>query len=691
MRKHYSAAWIGRGITCMLVTSRDSTTHIKRHGARCAVFVVSIATLAQVAVAQQPEAPFFEVGIDPAALVTRPTGSLVSVRGATPCSEEYEPTTRVNPSILARVAYVLDNVERPMGSVALRGIRLSVGFDDLSSDWDAPTERYPAYNDASGTYVDVETQYASRFDLKYLRTSLELEMSLGRNLGARVGPSVSMPLSASSLQQESIISPSSATFADRTQMRELAEGTGAIDDAGVRVGASAGVSYRLPLGRRLFFEPNIGVDFGFTNVQPDWSPLELRIGIAVGYAAFSDPPPAIPEPVVVERLPEPTREAFDARVDVRLASDAPIELRRQIIARYIPIIPVVFFDENGGGIPSRYRSLDNASSTGFNEQSIAAAADLAHRDVLNVLGARLRSKSSSSITLTGTTSEDETDRDTLSRSRAESVASYFENVWGIARSRMSIRARVAPTVPTSSETEEGREENRRVEIGVSDESILAPVQQRTVEPVLEPRTIEFVPTAVANRPLGRWSLDIGGDGGSRLSGNGQLPQTLTWELSQDDRERLLAGGSAAYQLTVADASGTQVSSQSRTIPLQLDTAITVATSASRPDNAAEFLVITFEFDQARLTERGKRELETIARRVGPTSTTSVTGYTDRIGEAAHNLALARERADRVAAELPKAGGIEVRGADQSEAPYANDSPEGRFLSRTVRVVVTQPR
>ena len=662
-----------------------------RNVVRATVFALALPAMLASAVAQQPATPYIEIGVDPAALVTRPLGTLESVRGTAPCSETYESTTLVNPSLLVRASYVLDNHDHPLGAVTLRGLRLSLGIDDLTSEWAAPSERYPSYNEVSGEYTEVETQFAARYDLSYLRTSAELEIGLGSNVGARIGPSVSLPLKASSVQQESIVSPSGATFLDRTQRRELTEGTGAIDDAGVRVGVGFGVGYRLPLGRRLFFEPSASVDVGITSVQPSWSPLELRLGIGIGYALFTDPEPVqvpvVPEPVVIEHKPEP----FAASVDVRLASDATIELRRQIVSRYIPIIPVVFFGEKERTIASRYRPIDARSTSEFSEQAISTQADEAHRDVMNVLGARLRLHDRATLTLTGTTSEDESDREALARSRAEAVAEYFERAWGIDRARIAVRARVTPAVPTSSDTEEGRAENRRVELAVSDETLLAPVHQRTVEPVLEPHAISFVASAQANRPIARWSLNIGGADGRRIDGSGPVPETITWELEQDDRERLLAGGSSQFRLTVEDAAGASATSSARTLPLRLDTTVTVATSASRPDNAAEFLLITFEFDQARLTDRGRRELETITRRIGGASSVSVTGYTDRIGEAEHNLALARARAERVAAALPKAASLEVRGADPSEAPYTNDTPEGRFLSRTVRVVIVNPQ
>lgn len=642
--------------------------------------------------AQEPIAPYLEIGLDPAAVVTRPVGSLPSVRGSLPCRETYEGTTRVNLGVLGWLGWVLDGTVHPLGTLALRSVRLSAGVEELSTEWTTPAERYDAYDDVAGEYTAVETQYRADFELRYLRAALEAEMSLGANLAARLGPSVAVPLSASSVQEERILSPSSATFLDRSQVRTIPEATGEIDDAGVRVGVGLALSYRLPLGRRLFFEPTAGLDLGLTNVQPEWTPLELRLGISLGYALFSDP-----EPVVVETppvRPEPVTPVqpakLDASVDVRLVNDRPLELRRQIVARYTPVIPVVFFELGQSALPSRYRLLDAEATEGFTETAIATVADDAHLEVLNVLGARLKS-SRATVTLTGTTSEEEADREALARARAEQVATYLANVWSVPRSRIAVRSRIAPTVPTSSATEEGRAENRRVEIAVSDESLLAPVQQRTVEPVVEPRTIAFRPTVRANHPISEWTLAIGDHGGRTLTGSGEPPETITWELTQEERERLLGGGSAGYRLTVNAATGETASSPRNEIPLRLDTTVTVATSATRPDNAAEFLLITFEFDQARLTDRGRRELETIARRIGPASSVSVTGYTDRIGEAEHNLSLARERAERVAGLLPKAASLEVRGADQTEAPYTNETPEGRFLSRTVRVVIANPQ
>jgi outer membrane protein OmpA-like peptidoglycan-associated protein len=70
---------------------------------------------------------------------------------------------------------------------------------------------------------------------------------------------------------------------------------------------------------------------------------------------------------------------------------------------------------------------------------------------------------------------------------------------------------------------------------------------------------------------------------------------------------------------------------------------------------------------------------------------NITGYTDQTGEQSRNIELATERANRVASLMPKGVPVESRGAAPSEAPYGSGSPEGRFLSRTVRVVVANPK
>lgn len=649
---------------------------------------------------------FVEIGVDPAAVMTLPIGELLSIKGSDPCSRLLGASTSVNFGIGGRLGYVLHNDMITPG-LRFRAIGLALGYDDLFSVFEtSPNETYESYDPVNGLYHTVETRYAAEYTLAYLRAALEGEIAFGNNLMMRFGPSFSLPLSASVREHEEIVAPSNATFPERTQERTIAEGTGEIDDAGMRLGLGASLIYRLPLGRKLYFEPNIGVDFGLTKVQPNWSPLLVRGGIGIGYMFLPEPeiaapPPARPVEVAVTEPGRPQESPFASEPRMAVAAARlPIEFRRQIVARYVPVLPTIFFDSNSARLPERYRTLAPAGSAprggepvSFDELTLPSNAEQAHYQTLNIFASRLLRHPKARVTITGTTSRDESDRSTLAATRAQQVADYLMNVWKIEKSRITVRSRIDPAVPSSSESPQGREENRRVELDFSDDDVYRPIQLRSVEPITEPPSIPFTVSTTRPDDVARWEAKIvaGGATVETITGRGAPDGEIAWELENADRERVLSAGGASYSLTIYDKAGRSASTEAKRLPVRLDTTITVMSSADRPDNAAEFLLVTFDFDRAELTRRGRLELEAVLDRIGPASTVSIVGYTDPVGEVEHNKALALERARKVASSMPAGTKVEYRGASPDEAPYNSSSPEGRFLSRTVRVVVANPK
>ncbi len=663
-----------------------------------------LATLSPLAATAQtqPEAgrSHLEIGISPSTIFSRPVGDQTSIRGSVPCSESYAAGSNVNLSMLGWGAWVFpaEEGETPL----LRALRFSAGFDDISTGFISdPTVRVDAFDNITGNYTEVETEQHVDYALKYLRAALEAELALASDLHLRIGPNISIPLSGSVVEQEMIVSPANATFLDRRQERTIPEGTGSVDDLKMRLGVAASLSYRLPLGPHLFFEPQVGIDYGLTKIQPDWSPMLIRGGIDIGYS-FGEP--ERPRPVeVAESSPVPPAPAeprrpvpapFSANVAVAVVNaKLPIEFRRQIVARYVPVLPVLFFEKNSSRLPTRYRTDIGAS--GFTESSVPADAVVAHREVLAIIGSRLREHPRATLMVTGTTSADEENRKGLAEARAAQVADLLSRLWGIERRRITTRGVTDPAVPSNSEYPEGREENRRVELEFSESGLYEPVKLRVVEPMTEPREIEFTASATASAPVERWELVLNSASGTgpieHLEGTGAPLATVRWSLTQEDRERVLNAGGVNYRLTVRDAGGNAASSQPASLPVRVDTTVTVTSSASRPVNSAEFLLVTFEYDRAQLTRRGGEEMKEILARIGPRSTVTIVGYTDALGDAAHNRALAADRARAIAALLPAGTKVDARGASPDEAPYASDSPEGRFLSRTVRVTVNDPR
>jgi outer membrane protein OmpA-like peptidoglycan-associated protein len=400
---------------------------------------------------------------------------------------------------------------------------------------------------------------------------------------------------------------------------------------------------------------------------------------------------------VVAATPEPESKpaefppfTVDPRVEVA-AKKLPIQFRRQIVTHYVPILPTFFFARNSWTLPERYVRVGDTAS--FDELSVSSDAERAHYQSLNIFANRLRHDRTVRVVITGTTSRDEEERANLATLRAQEVADYLVKSWGIEKDRITIRSRIDPALPSNSETEMGREENRRVELAFSSDEIYRPVQLRSVEPITEPASIPFAISAASSLPIDRWKLEImAGDAMlTSFGGRGAPSDTVAWNLIPAARERVLSSESVGYQLTVTDSHGRNVSSPVKQLPVQLDTTISVRTSADRPDNTAEFLLVTFDFDRADLTHRGRLELNAILDRIGPASKVSIVGYTDPVGELEHNKALALDRARQVASLMPKGTSVEYRGASPNEAPYDFLSPEARFLSRTVRVVVTDPR
>lgn len=635
---------------------------------------------------QEPETGrvAYEVAIEPSAVLTAPIGSIESVRGSLPCSNTFGAALSVNPAFGIRVTWVTDTRElATLASFRLRGLSISGGWDDLSSRFvSRPVSAFDAFDPGRDDYVTVETEHDVVFTMAFVRAALGAEFAIGDNLLLRFGPNTAFPLSARSVEGERILRPGNATFLDGRQEREIPEGTGSIDDAGLRLGIECGIGYRLPLGGTFYFEPSVMADAALTTIQPSWAPLVVRIGIALGRWARRIPPPPPPPPPPVARQ-------FAARLSVSVVGrNEPITFRRQIVARYIPILPTVFFGRQEDHLRAAYMSLGE-----FREESLPPDAEMAHTRTLDVFGQRLRDRPGARVAVTGTTSGDESERMDLARARAESVADYLATRWGIARGRIDVLSRTDPQNPSNPGNTEGLEENRRVEISFSDDEIYRPVQLRTVEPITDPAYIRFAIHASANDTIRQWQLTILGDGDTIAapSGQGIPPAIVQWDLTQSNRERILNAKESTFGLAVYDSLGRIVGIQGKLLPIRVDTTVSVTTLHRQPDARADFLLVTFDFDRAELTRRGREELRTILRRIGPESRVEIIGYTDPIGDVDHNRRLALARAKAVADEIPAGIDLNYRGAAPDEAPYSSSSPEGRFLSRTVRVIVENPR
>ncbi|MBM4151511.1 MAG: hypothetical protein FJ219_07675, partial [Ignavibacteria bacterium] len=99
-----------------------------------------------------------------------------------------------------------------------------------------------------------------------------------------------------------------------------------------------------------------------------------------------------------------------------------------------------------------------------------------------------------------------------------------------------------------------------------------------------------------------------------------------------------------------------------------------------------FSLVLFDVRSSEITEGNAQIIEFIKGFVKPNSSISITGFTDRLGDADANQRLAQERADATAKALQVKNKATVLGKGNS-ALYDDRYPEGRLYTRTVDVIV----
>ncbi|MBW2285820.1 MAG: OmpA family protein, partial [Deltaproteobacteria bacterium] len=188
-----------------------------------------------------------------------------------------------------------------------------------------------------------------------------------------------------------------------------------------------------------------------------------------------------------------------------------------------PLLNFVYFDSGQSVIPDRYVLFkDKAKTLSFSEKQLKGTIEKSYH-MLNIVGKRLREHASAASTLAGCNSGYGPERKNLklSRSRAEAVAAYLNETWGIDSSRMTIKARNLPAAPSTGRISEGRLENQRMEIHSEAPGILDTVKSTYVEETGSSETLSILPRVRAGYGVSSWRIDLSGGGPVLKSFNGE--------------------------------------------------------------------------------------------------------------------------------------------------------------------------
>ncbi|MBN8575003.1 MAG: OmpA family protein [Candidatus Kapabacteria bacterium] len=532
------------------------------------------------------------------------------------------------------------------------------------------------------------------FDVGIIVQPLE-EIPLRLRLAADAGN----PIFANSfLQTEEITSPNTVLFPDERKIRTNDQGI--IQTATTSYNANALLSYDFPVSAISALSLEIGYRYGLADILSDatWKQQSYFGGIAFRTRIGDDkylPPPPIPAPKIDTIIPPPPAVRIENKEPaIRFAalSSQPIIVEETIVTQTFPLLPYIFFDSANAVLPTK---MMQKKKVGFNEADLPKDMLQTYYHLLDIIGKRLLESPKSVITIVGNSDgiemSSQKERLAIAKQRAATVSDYLKNEWKIRASQITTEIRDTPKIPTNIRYTEGYEENRRVEIYTDDPQIL--------RPVVHSRFLEFTGiqriqgfNAVTRKDIQprSWKIVLRGKQGEIVAKNGTLaPQTQSLELPSsiiaDIKNHVFTGDSLKAQLSLTFDDGSELNSEC---------SLPVFTSKNVFE-VSRLSLIVFDFNRFDISNQNKRMMQQFVKdAIKSTSQTTITGTTDRLGEADYNIELSKSRAlsvrDYLLSIQPTLQLKEVKGIGASILPFDNNVPEGRYYCRTVSIEVKTP-
>ncbi|MCX6139673.1 MAG: OmpA family protein [Candidatus Kapabacteria bacterium] len=618
------------------------------------------------------------------------------------CCPGYESGVGIAPSIIAVGLW-------PMSDKFLLGAR--IGYSPLSGSL-TRTEATRVIQGA--TLVDGAFEHSIDATLNALTLEPTASFNVAGPLFVDGGLRFSFTPSPQFSQQEQITQPSNGgTFVDasgtdtRSRIRNAASGD--LPSSSTHLAITIALRCEFPLNRDETFilSPEIGAGYGLTTLAGmDWRVHPFRAGITLFWQPAPskdvqplDPatpaelplaiiPPQNSEIIAMPKGLDVTLAVLARNADGRLDTVDRIRVDETISEQITAVLPFVFFDLGSYHIDQRYLGRSNSDTPAFTEQALfgRGAIDVYH-DLLNLVGLRMRQHPNARITLTGCILPDsvETEASGLAQRRAESVRDVLTMKWGIDPKRITVVARGLPEQPSGQRSEDGRSENRRVDIASNDQSILDLVRVEDTLRTSAPTELILTLGAQSDTTITEWSVTctVSGRRMFTRSGAGQPPASVPVPLSVPVNE-----DPVEVEYIVVNAAGRR-RVDDRVIPVDINTLAKKAERRQGLKRIDEYGLILFAFGKASMEGPNARIIDMIKGRIEPSSRVIVRGHADRTGSAELNLRLTQDRADAVSASL-SAHNVDSKGVGQKNMLYDNDLPEGRFYNRTVRVRVETP-
>jgi outer membrane protein OmpA-like peptidoglycan-associated protein len=588
------------------------------------------------------------------------------------------------------------------------GLDIRVGYYSAGVDL-ATTESLPILNKGIPETATV------RHDLAVASSMLALD-ALGRfPLGERLhllgGVTIGYNLSGTYDQKEVFVTPSNATFAENG-LRVRNQRSGSLTSlSGIYGGLTTGLSYEFAVNadNTTFIAPELLITFSPTNLlqETSWLVQRARAGVAISFI-----PPAVENELSdielfdiarnspyrpnadVSSVPVPMVSVSGIDENGNVLSTSAVRIEEFASNRVRPLLPYVFFDKGTHTLAPRYRQISKEQVEDYSlENFYNLDAMVTYYQMLNVVGKRMQQNPDATLKLVGCRDKSEDGlSDELSKRRSLVIKSYLVETWGIDAARISTEDRGMPTNASSSDDADGAAENMRVELSSNDPALLSPVGSRDTLRVFSPAGIRFAPQVQNGDQLKTWTLFVSQNDQiiKAMHGSSVLPSELNWRIAETSRFIPRGTRNLEYMMVVQDSTGKVIPSESGSIPVSEVLLSDKAKTGGTDKSVDRFSLILFGFDRADISPDNQLLINEVKKSITPRSVVKVIGYSDRVGDATYNLGLSEKRAKAVATALATER-TSTQGVGETLPLYDNESPEGRFYSRTVEIIVETPR
>ena len=574
-----------------------------------------------------------------------------------------------------------------------------------------------------------------------LRPMATFPVPFGGDIIAGLG--FSYILTNSFSQQEQLISPDNASFIDGRGIRN--ESSGTIPNTSLfQTSAIVGYSHNLPISTTSRLIPFIEYHHPLQSLTSyTWNIKKIQVGLALNFGIIPYHKPIIKTDTIIQRdtiLQTSPTIAQDSiglidrtirniegivesglRVDTLFVKERYIFIK-QVIPQYnggimavgldnngnmipkpiikieeweqietFPLLPYIYFDEGSSDLGGTSQHLLLPSEIAlFNEDSLPSSTLDIYRDVLNIIGKRLKEQASKT-TIAGYRNESINEKgQELSKARAEAVKQYLTQTWGINNNRLPIQFGGLPPIPSNNQSKEGLIENSRVEIQSQDQALLAPLKKKTIIRTMNPPLLAIKPTIGDETPIETWNIHIkdSKDTVYSISGKGRLPDSMfTWQISPSDN---MTDEPFNVHFSVLDTNN-RTHNWSTTV---ITDRITLKNKKELRINDTlieKFALILFEFNKSSLSLANQSIVKQIRESIKDQSIVTIIGHTDITGEKEYNAQLSQARCKEVQRYLGLSDNkVSIIPNGEEASPFDNNSPQGRAYSRTVFVEIRTP-